>query len=384
VNIRVLSFKPGASNEYAFALNNNLVEKGIDVLMVCDTGFDIDNDFKAHFPIKKIFFFHKRNENITSKGIKYFYSILLLCFLLLKFRPHIIHIQWFKLIQIEYIIFKLTKMMGIKIVFTSHDVLPADHTQNVARFYGKIYRLSDFIIVHSDSTKSEIIDRFKIDSNKIIKIKHANFEFISEKYRYEKQQARKLLGLDINAKIMLFFGAIRDYKGFDILLEAFKKVRDEGNISNLKLIVAGGGRNKFYFVSREDLLYIQKNNDILYDDSFCDLDRMAQYFSASDISVMPYRKISASGILILSLAYGKPVIVSNVGGFPEYVINNQMGYIIPSNDKDALVIAIKKIFESENQIIVMGERCKEYSKNDLSWNICVEKTIDVYKKLLNE
>jgi len=382
--LRVLSYKPGASNEYAFALNNKLVEMGIEVLMVCDTKFDMDKYFTPFFGIRKIFFFHKRNEYFFSKGIKYFYSIVLFCLILLKFRPHIIHIQWFKFLPFEYYVFNLLKSMGFKIVFTSHDVLPADYTERELKFYNKVYHISDVIIVHSNSTKTEITRMFKINPERITTIKHSNFEFIAEKYLCEKNQARRLLGIDTSAKVILFFGAIREYKGFDILLDAFKRLKEEGNVHNLQMIVAGGGGNKFYFISDEDMRYLQATKDILYDDSFCDLDKMVQYFCASDVCVMPYRRISASGILILAFACGKPVIVSDIGGFPEYVHDNETGYLVPLDDKKELLNAMMKIFENENQIRVMSEKCKEYSRNELSWEICAEKTISIYKGLLKK
>ncbi len=380
-NIKVLFYKPGASHEYGLALCNILVEKGIEVVMVCDNTFEVDALFKANFPVKKIFVSYGKSVNGLVKGVKYFFSLIAFLFLYIKFRPNIIHIQWLKYALVEYQLFRFLRKFGTKIVYTAHNVVPHEYQKKDISIYRKVYSLADSIIVHSDSTKNEIINLFGMETNRINRIRHGNFDFIADRFRYKKDEARRLLGLKENDKIILFFGLIRKYKGITILLNTFKELKKNKSIENLKLIIAGGGEHKFYDIDEDDLSYIQSESDILYDKTFCSFEKMGQYFCASDVSVLPYKNISASGILILSLAYGIPLIVTDVGGFPEYIIDNETGYIIPSDNEKALYDKIKMAFIDEKKLSEMSSNCKKYSGEKLSWTKIADDTIAVYKRV---
>ena len=172
-----------------------------------------------------------------------------------------------------------------------------------------------------------------------------------------KTEAIEKLGLAINGQYILFFGFIRDYKGLDILLHAMAdpRIRD----SYTELIVAG----EFYsdpqpYLDMIDQLGIR--NKVVLRTDFIPDDMVRYYFCAADIVVQPYKHATQSGVTQICYHFNRPMLVSNVGGLPEIVPHDYVGYVC---DPDASSIAeyLEKFY-------------KEHKEYLFSENIKVEKT----------
>ncbi len=147
----------------------------------------------------------------------------------------------------------------------------------------------------------------------------------------DKNEARKKLQLSQNDKIVLFFGIIRDYKGLDILLDAIASpaLKD----LNVKVLVAG----EFYNDKPEYEVQIAKNgiqNQVILSDKFIRDDEVNLYFSAADVVVQPYKHATQSGVTQICYHFNKPMIVTNVGGLPEMVEHNAVGFVVEPNAKE--------------------------------------------------
>lgn len=141
--------------------------------------------------------------------------------------------------------------------------------------------------------------------------------------------ARAHLNLPIHAKIVLFFGFIRAYKGLDLLLEAtalLKKSSDEP----IYVLVAGEfyeDRTKYdeliTSLAIEDRLFLRtefiSDSDVKY------------YLSAADFVIQPYKHATQSGVTPLSYHFEKPMLVTNVGGLPDLVPHQKVGWIVEPN-----------------------------------------------------
>jgi len=143
-----------------------------------------------------------------------------------------------------------------------------------------------------------------------------------------KLDARKLLHIDQQDKVILFFGFIRQYKGLDLLLEALAdaRVRD----LNIKLLLAG----EFYGDPAPYLALIKKHHlekSIYMHTDFIPNQEVGRYFSAADCVVLPYRSATQSGITQVAYHFDLPMIVSNVGGLPELVQDGSVGYVVEPN-----------------------------------------------------
>lgn len=160
-----------------------------------------------------------------------------------------------------------------------------------------------------------------------------------------KPEAKRLLNLDPAYNYLLFFGFIRDYKGLDILLEAFA---EQGLLDlPLKLLVAG----EFYTDSQPYFNLIKRYNledQVIMSNDFIPDNKVAPYFCASDIVVQPYKTATQSGVTQIAYHFNKPMIVTNVGGLPEIVPHNRVGYIVEP-DSNQLAEAILRFYKEKKE-----------------------------------
>lgn len=155
------------------------------------------------------------------------------------------------------------------------------------------------------------------------------------------QQARRKFGLTA-ARVLLFFGLIRSYKGLKVLLKAMASLRDD---PDLVLVVAG----ECYEPEREYRSLIDQlgiGSRVVFTNRFIPNEEVQTYFTAADVLVLPYLSASQSGVIQIAYALGRPVIATRVGGLPEVVFPGQTGLLIPPGDVDALAMAVREFFRA--------------------------------------
>ncbi len=192
--------------------------------------------------------------------------------------------------------------------------------------------------------------------------------------RVERDEACEKLGLDPSTRYAMFFGLIRDYKGLDILLEAWAKLKYEGKTQGRKLIVAG----EFYSSKERYLSQIKSckiEEDVILHGHFIADDMVKYYFSAVDFVVLPYHTASQSGVTQIAYNFSLPMIVTNVGGLPEIVPNDKVGYVCNPSFSD-IAVAIERAWSDDNL-----ERFREnltQERKRFSWAEMCNKLTEVY------
>lgn len=149
--------------------------------------------------------------------------------------------------------------------------------------------------------------------------------------RMTKEEACKALGLDAQKDYMLFFGLVRAYKGLDLLLDAFGKVKD--SLPNLQLIIAG----EFYEDEdkyRTRIADLGLTERVIIRNEFVPDGDLRKYFGAADLIVQPYKTATQSGVTQVAFHFEKPMLVTNVGGLGEIVHDHKMGYACAPNAED--------------------------------------------------
>jgi glycosyltransferase involved in cell wall biosynthesis len=160
-----------------------------------------------------------------------------------------------------------------------------------------------------------------------------------------KSEAQKRLGLDDSFRYLLFFGFIRDYKGLDLLLEAFADERLRK--TPLKLIVAG----EFYCDPKpyhEQIARLGIGEHVIMSNDFIPDSAVANYFCASDLVVQPYKSATQSGVTQIAYHFNKPMLITDVGGLAEIVPNGKTGYVVPP-DPAAVANAIVDYYEEHRE-----------------------------------
>lgn len=153
----------------------------------------------------------------------------------------------------------------------------------------------------------------------------------------ERAGAQQQLG--VSGRVVLFFGYIREYKGLDILLQALARIPSELNVS---LLVAG----EFYAPRQKYQELIQSlgiENKVRLLDRYVGETEWPTLFAATDALVLPYRTASHSMSIALSYGYGKPVIVTRVGGLAEAVDDGKTGFVV-APDPPALATAMQRLY----------------------------------------
>lgn len=334
--------------------------------------FELSNRISGKVKLRKVF--------LIPKGIEYLKNLASIYFYIKRQKFNLIHIQWCLLPLIDIFFIKLVKMtLKIPIVYTAHNILPHEIKFYDKFFFSKIYNMVDVIIVHSNNIATELKNLFGIRSDKIYVIELPIFD----DYHIEnlsREDARGLLNIKLNEKVILFFGLIRDYKGLDILLDATKLVKEMG--LNVTLIIAGKCDNfeKYENKIRENSM----DKNVIKFIHFIPSSLVEKVFCADDVLILPYKKTYGSAVLLTGIAFNKPAIVTDTGHLPEVITDGKHGFVIPPNDSEKLAEAIYKFFNLSS-----GEREKmEQEVNKLKESflpdVIAKKTFEVYKNVLQK
>jgi len=171
-------------------------------------------------------------------------------------------------------------------------------------------------------------------------IPHPVYSHFGEKM--DRDRALTELGMDPGLKSILFFGLIRDYKGLDILLKAFDKLGP-----GYQLIIAGepyGSFDKY----RKLIDGNSGKEHIKVFPKYIRDSEVKAYFSAADVTVLPYRSATQSGISSISYHFEVPMIVTDVGGLKETIGDRGTGMVIPSCEPEQVASAIRLYFSDQH------------------------------------
>ena len=228
---------------------------------------------------------------------------------------------------------------GVKIFAVVHNAVPHERRPG-DRLLAK-YFLSQChgCIVLSEAVENDL--RGLGITVPVERVVHPVYDIFGE--AVDQSQARQQFGLPPEAKVGLFFGFIRKYKGLMVLLQALNTVRDA--LPDFRLLVAG----EFYDDDKPYRDYVAERglDDIVhFHDRYIAGAEVAAYFSAADVVIQPYLTATQSGVAQVAFHFNKPCIVSAVGGLPEIIPHEQAGLIVPPNDAPALAREIIRFYET--------------------------------------
>ena len=118
--------------------------------------------------------------------------------------------------------------------------------------------------------------------------------------------------------------------------------------------------------------------NIVWHNSYIPNDKVHEYFSASNLLLMPYRDISQSGVVSLSFNYSCPVMISNVGTVDEIIEDGENGIIVDSQSPDVFASKIVSCFDSG--ILERISNNIEQSSDRLGWDDFTAGIIDIYEQ----
>ncbi|MFN2304604.1 MAG: glycosyltransferase family 4 protein [Anaerolineales bacterium] len=172
---------------------------------------------------------------------------------------------------------------------------------------------------------------------------------------------------------LLFFGRITPYKGLDVLIEAYARLRERHQI---KLRIVGSGDLRPYLSLLENLQGVEIVN------RWVDESEVSRYFGPNQIVVLPYTSASQSGVIAIAAGYDLPVIATRTGGLPEQINDGVTGILVPPGSVDKLVGAIEDLLNNSQKAAFLGQALgKDFSQNR-NWNVIATQVLSACEKAL--
>jgi D-inositol-3-phosphate glycosyltransferase len=391
--VKVVLLTGGKDAPYARGLVRELAERGVRVVLVGHSELAAAADAgNGRVDFRNMVGSLDRDDGLLGKTWRVFtYYARLLAFTA-RTDETLFHILWFRKFPLaeRLILIAYFKLLGKKLVFTAHNV--DDQARNGKRetFANRLsltflYRTVDHIFVHTRKMKLELVEAFGVSEQKVTVVPFGINDVIPVA-RASRSEARRQLGLGPDEKVLLFFGNIAPYKGVEDLLRALASlVHEDGRFT---LILAGAVKDRSceaYWAALESLIeelqltkYVRKEIRYIPDGD------VGILFKASDVSVLPYRRVYQSGVLALSYAQGVPVIAADVGSIREDILEDETGLLFKPGDVIDLAAKIRTYFASD---LLKHRETRERSISDygtqrFSWATNAERTYAVYERLL--
>jgi glycosyltransferase involved in cell wall biosynthesis len=268
----------------------------------------------------------------------------------------VVHFQWLPVQAVDTHLLPRVRPR----VLTAHDVMPREPRPGQLRGQRRLYDRMDAVVVHSQHGRARLVDELGIAPDKVEVIPHGAFTHLAGPPPAEAAGEAASLPpelRDTGEPVVLFFGLLRPYKGLDVLLDAWRGIEDA------QLWVVGrpfGVEPPAGAVAR-----------------FVSDAETTALFRRADMVVLPYREIDQSGVLFTALAFGKPMILSDVGGFPEI----EAAEHFPAGDPEALRDRIRSLLADPSRRDELAKRAQHAADTDFSWDAIAARHLALYARL---
>jgi glycosyltransferase involved in cell wall biosynthesis len=340
-------------------------------------------------------FLNLRDQRDDAGLMRKMTRVLTYYFALIKYavttRSKIFHILWNNKFEFfdRTVLMLFYKALGKKIVFTVHNVnirKRDGHDSWLNRLTLKIqYRLTDYIFVHTEKMKAELLSEFGGGAGEISVIPFGINSTVPNT-SLTKTEARRRLGLNEGDKALLFFGNIASYKGLEYLIAAFSDLLRTD--SSYRLIIAGKikGPDHYWDQIQQAMNHTGARERIVERIEHIPDEETELYFKAADVLVLPYTHVFQSGVLFLGYNFGLPVIAADVGSLKEEIVEGKSGYIFNPRDSSDLAKKIQGYFASGlyRDLDLNRQAIQDFANERYSWSKVAVITTNIYSKLLNE
>jgi glycosyltransferase involved in cell wall biosynthesis len=263
------------------------------------------------------------------------------------------HFQWLPIERIDSLLLPAARPR----VLTMHNVIRREAVDV------RLAQKMDAVIVHTRHG-AELLG----GGERVHVIPHGAFEHLTHQ-RHEEPLSAELAAVE--RPVVLYFGVVRPYKGVDVLVEAFKQVEDA------ELWVVGRPLE----VSVEHLRRLAPPGRVRFVDRYVSDAELPAFFRRADLLVLPHLNVDVSGVLFAGLAFGKAMLMSDVGGFRELVDEHGAGVLVPPGDRDALAATIERLLAEPDERRRLEGLAAAAAAGPFSWDRIAEQTATVYQQV---
>ncbi|MGH2881060.1 MAG: glycosyltransferase family 4 protein [Solirubrobacteraceae bacterium] len=299
---------------------------------------------------------------------------------MLRYRRHargadVVHFQWLSVQALDRRLLPSGGRAGggrRPLVLTSHDILPREPRPGQLEAQRRAYERFDAIVVHSRRGRERLVEELGVDAERVHVIEHGAFTYLAERAPGAPAPPAPH---QTEEPVVLMFGLLRPYKGIDVLLDAWRGVDGQSAIEDAELWIAG--------LPKMDIAPLKRTAppSVRFDDRFIDERELPAYFERADLVVLPYLQADQSGVLFTALAFGKPLLLSDIGGFPE-LEQTGAARIVPAGDARALGAALRELLGDRATLAKMCVKARAATQGLYSWQAVGGKHLRLYERLL--
>ncbi|MGI8711714.1 MAG: glycosyltransferase family 4 protein [Solirubrobacteraceae bacterium] len=274
----------------------------------------------------------------------------------------VVHFQW---LTIPWLDGRL--LPDRPLVLTAHDLLPREPRPGQARAQRRLYDRLDALIVHSEYGRHQLVQRLRVPADKVHVIRHGAFTHVAQRALASLPPALA----SATAPIVLFFGLLRPYKGIGTMLAAWRGIDDA----------------ELWIVGREMMdmtpLRASAPPGVRFLNRFVAEAEVGAYFARADVVVLPYartERFDMSGVLATALAFGKPVVMSDIGGFSEAAATGA-GRLVAPDDPAQLHDALAELVGDAATRARLGDAALAAARGPYSWDVAARQTLALYESI---
>ena len=258
-------------------------------------------------------------------------------------------------------------------VMTAHYILPPQPNARQLRSARRVFGAMDAIVAHSEHSAARLRDEVGLDPVQVRVIPHGAFEYLT-RLPEEKPLPLELAGAE--GPVVLCFGLLRPYKGIENLIEAYGRAARAG--TGAELWIVGNPRMDVEPLRRQAAA---AGGRVRFVTRFVDEAEIPAIFRRADLVVLPYLDAEHSGVLYTGLAFGKPLVLSAVGGFPE-VAATGAARLVPPGDVNSLAAALDDLVRDEAARAELAAGATRVAAGPFSWEESARLHLDLYRELI--
>jgi glycosyltransferase involved in cell wall biosynthesis len=283
----------------------------------------------------------------------------------------VVHYQWLTIPPLDVRLLPSRRPR----LLTAHYVLPPQPSRRQVRSVRHVFDAMDAVVAHSEHGAARLREEVGLDPRKVRVIPHGAFDYLTT-LPEEKPLPAELEGAE--GPVVLSFGLLRPYKGIETLLGAFGQLSGRAGHEPPELWIVGNPRMD---VTSLRELAERTSGRVRFVTRFVEDAEIPAIFRRADLVVLPYLDAEHSGVLYTALAFGKPMILSAVGGFPE-VAEAGAARLVPPGDGAALAAALEDLVGDDAARAELGASAARAAAGPFSWDESARRTIDLYRELI--
>jgi D-inositol-3-phosphate glycosyltransferase len=292
-----------------------------------------------------------------------------------------------------WVALELKRLLDVPVVHMSHTLgYPKNAAAQQAweqeplrrlRVEHDVLKRSDALIAESPASKQYTVQEYGVEPTKVHVIPGGVDTAVFRPQ--DRGRARAELALAAEAPLLLFVGRLQPLKGIDTFLQAARIVRQQH--PHLQGLIIGGGVDAQDDHEVQELRRLQALVGRLglrrhvHFIKAQPQQRLAQYYAAADVFVMPSHYESFGMVVLEAMACGTPVVASRVGGLTSTVVSGYTGFLVPGGNWQAFAEAISHLLKAP----ALREACGQASvrrAQAFTWPRIVERTVQLYERLL--